>query len=82
LLQSRGVWTPEHPQTIGASYITDTAMGRRVVRKSLQDIMAAGVTINTNVLYPGDVGLGNEGRDIDDPKTPDKVWVWSDADEI
>lgn len=56
-------------ETKGSFWLTPSAAGRIAAEESLQDVIAAGLDINIDVLYPSDKGLGNEGF----PETGDKV---------
>jgi hypothetical protein len=42
-------------------YITDVASGREYAQSLIQSIAAAGININFDILYPGDIGLGKWG---------------------
>lgn len=59
-------------------YITGTADGRIFVEQLLRAITAAGINLEIIVVYPNDIGLGNEGgsADPDEPPTSEKVFVW------
>jgi hypothetical protein len=59
-------------------YITGTAAGRVFAAELMDQITALGINLEIIIIYPSDVGLGNEGGSADetDPPTSDKVWVW------
>ena len=82
-LDSAGPWGPEDSTKLGVSWLTDSSVGRIEAQKDLVDVIAEGVGIVNTVLYPGDRGLGNEGR----PKTgatklSDAVTVWGGDDYL
>jgi hypothetical protein len=47
---------------IGNFYLTDSPAGRVAAMAAIDSIAAAGYAVTKTVTYPGDVGLGNEGR--------------------
>lgn len=60
-LSQKGPWIPTRPQDFGAFYITASPAGRVAAEAAIAATVAAGVTINTSITYPGDRGLGGEG---------------------
>lgn len=61
LLANRGAYTPDAPEEMGSFYLTDSPAGRLGAQTAIDSIVGAGLTVNTQVIYPGDRGLGNEG---------------------
>lgn len=61
-----------------ATYITDTAQARQYCQNLIESITALGINMEIIVVYPSDVGLGNQGGsdNTDDPPASDKVYVW------
>lgn len=60
-------------------YVTGTADGRVFVQDLIQhQLAAAGINLEIVIVYPSDVGLGNQGGsdDPNDPPTSDKVTIW------
>lgn len=80
LLLNRGSFTPEVPEEVGAFYVTASNAGQAAALASLESVVAAGITINTRVVYPGDRGLGGEGLPSTGAKVSDKVAVWGGDD--
>jgi hypothetical protein len=77
LLRQKGVFTPDHPETLGACYITASSAGRLAAIKALEDSLAAGINAEIEVVYPGDRGLGGEGLPAKGAqRLSDKVTVW------
>lgn len=59
-------------------YVTGTAQGRVFAAELMEQITALGINLEIIIIYPSDVGLGNQGG-TDDPAVPptsDKVFVW------
>ncbi|WNM70275.1 kelch repeat protein [Myxococcus phage Mx1] len=82
LLKQRGAWTPPNPERVGTFYLTAAAAGRVAASQIIDQLVAAGITVNKTVVYPSDVGLGNEGMpDYGSPKISDRVSVWG-GDEL
>lgn len=82
LLKQRGVWEPAVPEEAGTFYLTAAAAGRVAASNTIDDLAAAGVTVVKTVVYPSDVGLGNEGQLASGTdKISDKVVVWG-GDEL
>lgn len=80
LLSQRGPWIPTIPEETGLAYITDSALGRRAAQKTLEQVIAAGVDLQSTIFYPGDIGLGNAGWPEDSVKSSDKYHIWGDTD--
>jgi hypothetical protein len=81
LLSQKGIWTPDAPEDLGLTYLTDSALGRRAAQQTLESILAAGIELQSTVVYPGDAGLGNEGWPEDGPKVSDKLYIWGEGDD-
>lgn len=80
LLVSKGPWEPQRPEQHGAFYATASTAGRVGASDMLDRVIAAGVNINKKVLYPGDRGLGGEGKPAEGQSPADKLWVWGGDD--
>jgi len=77
LLSQRTPYVPENPEESGSFYLTDSASGRIAAQKAIEEAAAAGIDYTITTIYPGDKGLGNEGRPANGAqKLSDKVWVW------
>jgi hypothetical protein len=74
LLADKGVFAPT--QAPGSFYLTGSAAGRVGAEQALATAQAAGITVNTEIVYPGDRGLGGEGLGVTGAKISDKVSVW------
>jgi hypothetical protein len=75
--------TPFDPASMEISkfYVTGAAEGRVAASDAIDQLVAAGLTIDKNILYPGDRGLGNEGYPASgSAKLSDKVQVWAGDD--
>lgn len=84
LLEERGAFVPDHPEQVGTFYLTAAAAGRVAASSTIDNLVAAGVEVVKTVIYPGDVGLGNEGQPVSGvAKIADKVEIWGgdDVDE-
>jgi len=57
-------------------YATGTVAGRIYAEQLLGDTAAAGITLDIEVVYPGDVGLGNAGLGAAGTRVSDEVYVW------
>lgn len=80
LLLQKGPLNPENPISLGSFYLTDSSAGRIAAQQSLDSITAAGITLRTSIVYPGDRGLGGEGLGSTGTKFSDKVAVWAGND--
>ncbi len=61
LLATRAPYLPDDPAAVGAFYATASAAGRVAAVDTLEKISAAGIPLDIEVRYPGDIGLGNAG---------------------
>lgn len=77
LLSSKSPFVPSPDELTGNFYATDSAAGRVAAQRTIDQITAAGLPINVDVLYPGDRGLGGEGLpDGGVSKITDAFEVW------
>lgn len=82
LLIDRVPFVPAHPESVGSFYLTASTAGRVAAEAAIDAATAAGVNVVKTIEYPGDRGLGNEGRpDSGSPKVNDRVGIWAGADE-
>lgn len=79
-LKQKGTYVPDSPEEVGAFYITASPAGRVAAIEAMMKAMAAGLTLNLEVIYPGDRGLGGEGLPTTGQKISDKVVVWGGDD--
>lgn len=76
LLGGRIPFSPTRTDT-GTFWLTASNSGRVSAQSTVDEIVAAGVDMDISVAYPGDRGLGGEGRpDGGTQKLSDKVAVW------
>lgn len=80
LLNQKGAYIPAAPEDAGAFYLTPSAAGRVAASAAIDAVVAAGITVNKIVKYPGDRGLGGEGLGVTGSKLSDKVSVWGSDD--
>lgn len=64
LLFTRTPYVPDNVESIGAFYLTASNAGRSGAVATLEAISASGIELEVSVRYPGDRGLGNEGRAV------------------
>ena len=78
LLSSRNAYIPSRAGTDYPFYVTGVAEGRVFANEIIEQITALGINLEIVIVYPNDVGLGNQGGsdDPNDPLTSDKVYVW------
>lgn len=62
-----GLTSVDDPGSVGLLYATDSGAGRAAAQEQLENVVAAGIDLNLQVVYPGDQGLGRG----------DAGWVWS-----
>jgi hypothetical protein len=80
-LDSREPYVPEYPDDAGSFYLTGSTSGRLTAETFLEEAVAAGITLNLDVVYPGDRGLGGEGNPTTgDDKLSDVVEVYGQDD--
>jgi hypothetical protein len=66
----------------GALWITASNAGLAIARQYIEDISAAGLDLIIKVRYPGDRGLGNEGKPVDNNyKLSDIIEVFGPDDD-
>ncbi len=81
LLETRGPFVPEHPEDVGALYLTAAPSGRVAAEAFMRAISAAGIDLDIEIRYPGDRGLGGEALPARRAyKLSDKVEVWGSDD--
>jgi hypothetical protein len=81
LLAQRALWTPDNIEEVGTFYVTAASAGRVAAAKNIGDVTGAGLSVTKTVIYPSDVGLGNEGLPVSGTdKLSDKVTVWGGDD--
>lgn len=73
LLTSKEKIIPVGDGSDRGSFMTDIARARNSCVDLINNIKAAGITVNIEVLYPGDTGLGNAGT-----VNSDKYKVWGE----
>lgn len=77
LLDSREPFVPEEPSDSANFYATGSNAGRIAAQADTTSASALGITLNFDVVYPGDRGLGGEGYPTEgDGKLSDAVKVW------
>jgi len=77
LLSGRAPFVPPAADNAGAFYLTGSAAGRIAALSIIADTVAAGVQVSETINYPGDRGLGNEGKPASgSAKLSDAVYVW------
>lgn len=71
------------PAQSGQFYLTDSNIGRISAQEFIQISKAAGAKITETILYPNDIGLGNEGQPLSGSgKIADKVYIYGTEDEL
>ena len=78
LISSRNAYIPSRAGTDYPFYVTGVAEGRVFANEIIEQITALGINLEIVIVYPNDVGLGNQGGsdDPNDPFTSDKVYIW------
>lgn len=78
LLSSERPYEPDLTGLDYAFYATGTADGRAFAEELIRQIMALGINLEIIIVYPQDIGLGNEGGSayVEDPPTSEKVFIW------
>jgi hypothetical protein len=75
-LAQRHPFTPAS-SSVGSFFLTASAAGRIAAETSLDNAVAGGLDAVITIRYPGDKGLGGEGRPVTgDQKISDRVYVW------
>jgi hypothetical protein len=82
LLIQKGPYVPVQAYLAGSFYVTDSVSGRISAEQIIDDISAAGASINKTILYPNDVGLGNQGSPESGQKITDNIWVFGSQDDV
>jgi hypothetical protein len=80
LLSSTGPYIPTPDGADYSLYVTGTANATVFAEQIINNITALGINMEITLLFPNDLGLGNQGgsASTDDPPTSDKVWIWSE----
>jgi hypothetical protein len=78
LLSDRKAYTPSPDGSDYGFYVTDTASGRVFAANLMRQITALGIKLEIIVVYPSDIGLGNEGESTLDGVVPqsEATYVW------
>lgn len=80
LLGGRGAWVPT-PDAGANFYATGTTAARIAAQRIVAEAAAAGMDLDFDVIYPGDIGLGGEGYPTEgEGKLSDVVRVWGGDD--
>jgi hypothetical protein len=61
-LSTVGGYAPANPQSVGSLYLTASSIARITASSLLDSMIAGGLSLDKTILFPGDRGLGNEGR--------------------
>ena len=81
ILYKKGIWVPEHPESVGSFYLTDSPSGRIAASNTIDFMVAAGIDVFKKIIYPGDYGLGGYSLPAQGTlKLSDKVIVWGGSD--
>ena len=81
LLTGAAPWVPAAPEAAGSFYLTHSAAGRVAAADLLDAVAAAGIDLEVEVRFPGDRGLGGEGRGTEGAgQLADKAVVWGPND--
>lgn len=81
LLSSKSPFVPPINKHPGNFYATGSAAGRIAAQKTIDQIVAAGIQVDVDVIYPGARGLGaEEFPDRGSYKVSDAVGVWGGDD--
>jgi hypothetical protein len=70
-------WNPDNANTLGSFFITGSSSGRAAAQTFTTNATAAGINVNTRIIYPGDRALSGEGLPIAGQRISDKVMVWA-----
>jgi hypothetical protein len=78
LLSDSQAYVPSPDGQDYATYVTGTSDARIFVQSLMTQITALGIKIEIVVVYPNDIGLGNQGGSGDetDPFASEKIYVW------
>lgn len=78
LMSSKTAYEPALDGTDYPVFITGVADGRVFAQEIIEEVTALGIKLEIIIVYPDDIGLGNEGgsSDEDNPPTSEKVEVW------
>jgi hypothetical protein len=78
LISAKNAYQPAQDGTDYPMYVTGVAEGRVYAEDIIRKVTALGINLEIIIIYPSDIGLGNQGgsSDPDAAVTSDKVWVW------
>lgn len=78
LLSDVRAYEPQPDGTDYGFYVTGTAQGRVFAAGLMEQITALGIKLQIIIIYPSDVGLGNEGESTIEGESPqsDATYVW------
>lgn len=78
LISDDKAYEPRADGTDYGVYVTGTAEGQAFAEKLIKQITALGINLEIVIVYPDDIGLGNEGgsASVLTPPTSDKLFVW------
>jgi len=78
LMSSRFAYEPASDGKDYPFYVTGVAEGRVFAEEVIESITALGINLEIIIVYPSDVGLGNQGGsdNTDNPPASDKIIVW------
>jgi hypothetical protein len=78
LISDDKVYEPRADGSDYGPYVTGTAEGQAFAEKLIKQITALGINLEIVIVYPDDIGLGNEGgsASLSEPPTSDKLFVW------
>ena len=80
LLSQKGPFVPTNPAAVGSLYVTDSSSGRVAAGNTLDEIVAEGISLVKNIIYPSDVGLGAAGSPVTGQKLSDIVETFAGND--
>lgn len=63
-LFNTGGYVPTNPQSAGAFYLTSSGAGRQAASLAIDNMTAGGIAVVKSIVFPGDRGLGNEGKPV------------------
>lgn len=78
LLSAKTAYQPALDGSDYPMYVTGVAEGQVYAEDIIRKVTALGINLEIIIIYPSDIGLGNQGgsSDPDAAVTSDKVWVW------
>jgi hypothetical protein len=78
LISAKNAYQPAQDGSDYPMYVTGVAEGQVYAEDIIRKVTALGINLEIIIIYPSDIGLGNQGgsSDPDAAVTSDKVWVW------